>query len=117
MHAAKCNFMLMLAVVLPGCGHHRTTARLAGDHIQNSQPHALVLGWFVESDGRGRSGYQAAYAASSSATPQTVPLYGSMDEFRAALQKKEMTNIESISDYCCGGWKIRGLTLDELKEL
>jgi hypothetical protein len=117
MRIAKCSLALMLAIALPGCGHDRSAAPSAAGSTYITQPDRLVLGWFVESDGHGRSGYQAAYADSSSSTPQTVTLYRSMNKFRVALQKYDTTNIDSISGYTNDVWKIRGLTFDELKEL
>jgi hypothetical protein len=73
--------------------------------------------WFVVSDGAGHQGYQAVDFGSSSATPQTQPIFKSIDELRVALFKQGVTSIETITGYTNGGWKIRGLTADELKAL
>ena len=122
MHTAKSSFALILAVVLMGCGHDKATAPSDANSAYLTQPYwkwSSVLGWFVESDGKGHSGYQAAYTASSSATPETLPLYRSISEFRVALQTKGMTNFafEPIAGYTNSVWAIRGLNRDELKEL
>jgi len=73
--------------------------------------------WFVVSDGAGHQGYQAANFGSSSATPQTQPIFKSIDELRVALLKQGVTSIDTISGWTSGGWKIRGLTAEELKAL
>ena len=75
----------------------------------------VVACWFVESDGAGHHGYQAASETSSTATPQNLPLFPTMDELRAALKKSGITTVTSIgAGYTNGGWKIRGLTTEEL---
>lgn len=73
--------------------------------------------WFLVSDGAGHRGYQAASFASGSASVQTQPLFKSTDELRFELRRLGVTNIDTIDGYTNGGWKIRGLTADELRAL
>jgi len=73
--------------------------------------------WFVVSDGVGHHGYQAADFQSRSATPQTQPLFKSIDDLRVALHRQGVTNFDTIGGDTNGGWKIRGLTADELRTL
>jgi hypothetical protein len=74
--------------------------------------------WFVESDGAGRKGYQAAGVESSSSTPQNLPLFTNISDLRAALRKSGATKVDSIGvGYTNDGWKIRGLTAQELSAI
>ena len=99
-------------VLIVGCVQNATTISA----VQGPSSHSFGC-WFVVSNGVGHSGYQAADFASSSATPQSQPLFKSIDELRVALRRQGVTNIDTIDGYTNGGWKIRGLTADELRAL
>lgn len=80
----------------------------------------LILCWFVEDDGHGHHGYAAQDRRLDSFAPSGGGLFQTLDEFRAALHTK-FAKVPLITDENPGsvpvGWKIRGLTAKELKEL
>ena len=105
-------------VFIVGCAQKETPliSALQKPIAEPSSSHAFGC-WFVVSDGTGHQGYQAADFGSSSATPQTQPFFKSIDELRVALHRQGVTNIDTIGGYTNGGWRIRGLTADELRAL
>jgi hypothetical protein len=111
-------YILVALIVFSGCTQTKRSEPLAAQQSLAAPYHVRVVGcWFLESDGAGHSGYQAADTANGSATPQTASLYKSIGELRAALLKEHATNIVSAQGYTNGGWKIRGLTADEFAAL
>ena len=110
----KCKSILIALIALAGCNQKESNV---ANRLPLLAPHddQVAAGWFVESDGAGHHGYQAANIESSSATPQNLPLFTSIDDLRAALRKSGVTNITSIgASYTNSGWRIRGLTAKEL---
>ena len=110
------TWQLLLAslVLIVGCVQKETTTILAKQERVSGH---IFCCWFIVSDGAGHHGYQALDTLSSSATPQTRPLFKSIDKLRVALHRQGVKYFETIGGYTNGGWEIRGLTADELRGL
>jgi hypothetical protein len=115
------NWYLLFAglVLIVGCAQKEVTMISATQVPVAAAPsNSRTFGcWFVVTDGAGHHGYQAANFASSSASVLTQPLFKSTDELRFELRKQGVTNIDTIDGFTNGGWKVRGLTADELRAL